>query len=261
MGNWKNWLFPILTVLTVAALALLPLRLSTLRDGELTETVHAEELPADSNFPSKPPELPTRLWLLVQWQEMPEHLTIMSQNLEGLERDREFQRLRDALTGLKDILPPGLADQLIRIDGNSWDCSRYYLRDQTDLSSASFSLLGTYDKSTNIAFFAKLDGESGQLAELQVTGAADVKFDRSPVETGRALLDYMGLSYEAVSISVSEEVYGESLFRLPESNGLFYVDQYDSSLAFGFQVNWELMDASLSKTYGYPVDSGSMQKW
>ena len=46
MRNWKNWLFPILTALTVTALALLPLRLSTLEDGKLTGTVHAEDLSA-----------------------------------------------------------------------------------------------------------------------------------------------------------------------------------------------------------------------
>ena len=54
MRNWKNWLFPILTALTVTALALLPLRLSTLEDGKLTGTVHAEDLSEDSNFPFKP---------------------------------------------------------------------------------------------------------------------------------------------------------------------------------------------------------------
>ena len=51
MRNWKNWLFPILTALTVAALALLPLRLSVLEDRELTGTVHAEALTAENNFP------------------------------------------------------------------------------------------------------------------------------------------------------------------------------------------------------------------
>lgn len=55
MRNWKNWLFPILTALTVTALALLPLRLSTLEDSRLTGTVHAEDLSEDSNFPFKPP--------------------------------------------------------------------------------------------------------------------------------------------------------------------------------------------------------------
>ena len=64
MRNWKNWLAPILTCLTVAALALVPLRLSILRDGELTGAVHTEMLAEDSNFPAKPPELPRRLQLL-----------------------------------------------------------------------------------------------------------------------------------------------------------------------------------------------------
>ena len=82
MSNWKNWLFPILTGLTVTALALLPLRLSTLEDGELTGTVHAEPLKADNNFPSKPPELPGRLWLLAQYHSIPDFLTIVGQEPE-----------------------------------------------------------------------------------------------------------------------------------------------------------------------------------
>ena len=82
MRNWKNWLFPILTALTVAALALLPLRLSTLEDRELTGTVHAEALTADNNFPSKPPELPGRVWLLAQYQSVPTFLTIVGQEPE-----------------------------------------------------------------------------------------------------------------------------------------------------------------------------------
>lgn len=261
MRNWKNWLFPILTALTVMALALLPLRLSVMRDGTLTGTVHAEPLSEDSNFPFKPPELPGRIWLLVQWREMPEHLTVMAQELEGAERDREFQRLQDALSGLKDILPPGLAEQLINIGGESWDCNRYYLRDQTDLSSTSFSEIGTYDKRSSLAFSAILNTESGLLTGLQVSGARDIQFDASPSEMGRALLDHMGLNYEAADAFDSEVTYGSVYFRLPESKSQFYVVQYERGFLFGFQLDWELVDAGLAETYGYPTDAVSMQKW
>ena len=78
MRNWKNWLFPLLTALTVTALALLPLHLSTLEDGRLTGTVHTEPLAADNNFPARPPDLPGRIWLLLQLAEMPENLTVMN---------------------------------------------------------------------------------------------------------------------------------------------------------------------------------------
>lgn len=262
MGNWKNWLFPILTALTVAALALLPLRLSTLEDGQLTGTVHAEPLTADNNFPSKPPELPGRIWLLVQWQEMPDYLTVMGQELEGADRDREFQLLRAALTGLEDILPPDLIQRLTGLNGNSWNCNRYYLRDQADLSSAGFSLIGTYDKSTGTALAATLDEESGQLVGLQVSGAEDVEFDRSPAETGRALLDRLGLSYEGIDRPAPGELYGSAYFRLRESRTLFGVTQYDHGLFFGFQVDWSAMDGEIAMRYGHEAsDAASMQKW
>ena len=146
MRNWKNWLFPILTALTVTALALLPMRLSTLEDSKLTGTDHAEDLSEDSNFPFKPPDLPGRIWLLVRLNEMPENLTIMSQELEGEDRDREMRRLREALADLGSLLPPSTAALLTEADGDSWDWSRYYLRDQTDLSSASFITASTYDQ-------------------------------------------------------------------------------------------------------------------
>ena len=82
MRNWKNWLAPIFTCLTVVALALLPLRLSMLQDKTLTGTVHTEPLAEDSNFPAKPPELLRRLQLLAQQREFAETLTIIGQELE-----------------------------------------------------------------------------------------------------------------------------------------------------------------------------------
>lgn len=261
MRNWKNWLFPILTCLTVAALALLPLRLSTLRDGELTETVHAEELSEDSNFPFKPPELPGRIWLLAQWEETPDALTIMAHELEGAERDREIQRLQEALMDFRSILPPDLAALLLALEGDSWNWDRYYLRDQTDLSSASFSVTGTYDKQTGISFAATLDGESGQIIGLQAAGADVIRYNSSPLEMGKALLDRLGLSYETIDAAASEEFYGSECFRLPESKSLFYVHQYEHGFFLGFQVDWELADSAAAEAYGYPTDSNPMQKW
>lgn len=166
MRNWKNWLFPILTALTVTALALLPLRLSTLEDSKLTGTVHAEDLSEDSNFPFKPPDLPGRLWLLVQWQEMPENITIMSHELEGAERDRAMAQLREDLAELGSLLSPAARTLLSEIDGDSWEWSRHYLRDQTDLSSASFITASTHDKNQKTYLSATVDGESGQIVGL-----------------------------------------------------------------------------------------------
>lgn len=260
MRNWKNWLFPILTCLTVAALALLPLRLSTLRDGELTGTVHAEELLADSNFPFKSPELPGRVWLLVQWQEMPDRLTVMAQELEGAERDREMQRLREALAVLADSLHPVTAARLGEVDGDSWDWSRYYLRDRTDLSSASFTEASTYDKREGRSLSVILDGESGQLVYLAFHDAKYLPFNRSPRELGEILLDRLGLEHELADHVTTEDVYGWATFRLTECKSWFMVSQFDSGLSFRFHVDWEAVDAAVSESYGYPADAESMQK-
>lgn len=260
MRNWKNWLFPILTCLTVAVLALLPLRLSVMEDGKLTGTVHAEELPADSNFPFKSPDMPGRIWLLVQWQELPDRLTVMAQELEGAERDREMQRLREALAALADLLPPETAVRLSGIDGDSWEWGRYYLRDQTDLSSAGFTEAGTYDKREGRSLSAILDGESGQLVSLTFHDARDFPFIRSPRELGETLLDRLGLEYELADDAVTEDVYGWAAFRLPACKSWFTVSQTDLQLSFSFHVDWETVDAALSEAYGYPTDAVSMQK-
>lgn len=260
MRNWKNWLFPILTVLTVAALALLPLRLSVMEDGKLTGAVHAEELPADSNFPFKPPELPGRIWLLVQWQELPDNLTVMTQELEGAERDREMRRLREALADLGLLLHPDTAALLSEIDGDSWDWSRYYLRDRADLSSASFTMVSTYNKQLGASLSATLDGESGQLAGLRFHSAKRILFTRSPRELGETLLDRLGLEHELADDAVTEDVYGWAAFRLPACKSWFTVSQTDLQLSFSFHVDWETVDAALSEAYGYPTDAVSMQK-
>lgn len=257
MRNWKNWLFPILTVLTVAALALLPLRLSTLEDGELTGAVHAEPLAADNNFPSKPPELPGRIWLLVQWQEMPENLTIMSQSLESGDRDRETRRLREALADLGTLLPPEAAALLAEVDGDFWDWSRYYLRDQADLSSASFVMASAYDKTRRVSLYATMDGESGRLVRLSFHCVDGIPCNASALELGEAVLDRLELEH------VPEQEFDTSaFFRLPDCRSLFWIVKEWNELNFNFTLDWSAVDSETAEIYGRTgMDADSMQKW
>ena len=255
MRNWKNWLFPILTALTVAALALLPLRLSTLEDGKLTGTVHAEPLTADNNFPSKPPDLPGRIWLLVQLNEMPENLTIMSQELEGEDRDREMRRLREALADLGSLLTPYTASLLEGVEGDSWEWSRYYLRDQTDLSSASFIMAYAYERKGRVFLSATLDGESGQLLGLVFRHIDGVSTFASAQELGEAILDRLELDY------VLEKSGDITYFRLTDCKGLFWIAKDWNELDFNFSLDWEAMDEETAVSYGRePTDADSMQK-
>lgn len=257
MGNWKNWLFPLLTALTVAALALLPLRLSTLGDGRLTGTVHAEPLAGDNNFPSKPPELPGRVWLLVQWREMPENLTVMSQELDGEERDREMRNLREALEDLGSLLSPEAAALLAEADGGSWDWFRYYLRDQTDLSSASFVVASTYDKSRRVSLYATMDGESGQLVSLALHCEDGVSCGASTLELGKAILDRLGLNY-----TPEQDSDTSAYFRLPDCGSLFWIVKEWNELDFSFTLDWSAVDEEIAVSYGRePMDAASMQKW
>lgn len=257
MRNWKNWLFPILTALIVVALALLPLRLSTLEDGRLTGAVHTEPLAADNNFPARPPEPPGRIWLLVQWQEMPENLTVMGQELEGADRDREIRRLQAALADLGDLLSPTAAALLEEADGDSWDWFRYYLRDQTDLSSAGFTMASTYDKDRRTSLSATMDGESGQILHLTFHCADGVPCDASARELGEAILDRLGLDY------VPEQDFDTSAyFRLPDCRSLFWVVTEWNELDFGFTLDWSAVDGEIAASYGRePTDASSMQKW
>ena len=127
MRNWKNWLAPILTGLTVVALALLPLRLSTLQDERLTGTVHTEPLAEDSNFPAKPPELPRRLLLLAQQRELADTLTIIGQELEGaaLTESTELGRRE-----LADLVVSGVLPKYLDPDNAELFAGKVYLRDQ-----------------------------------------------------------------------------------------------------------------------------------
>lgn len=257
MRNWKNWLFPILTALIVVALALLPLRLSTLEDGRLTGAVHTEPLAADNNFPARPPELPGRIWLLVQWQEMPENLTVMGQELESADRDREIRRLQAALADLGALLSPTAAALLEEADGDSWDWSRYYLRDQTDLSSAGFTMASTYDKGRRASLSATMDGESGQILHLTFHCADGVPCGASARELGEAILDRLGLDY------VPEQDFDTSAyFRLPDCRSLFWVVTEWNELDFNFVLDWSAVDGEIAASYGRePTDASSMQKW
>lgn len=256
MRNWKNWLFPILTALTVAALALLPLRLSILEDGKLTGTVHAEPLTADNNFPSKPPDLPGRIWLLVQMNETPENLTIMAQELEGGDRDREMERLRAALADLGSLLTPYTASLLEGVEGDSWDWSRYYLRDQTDLSSASFIMASVRGSKGRLHLSATLDGESGQLLSLVFHHIDGVYSAASAQELGEAILDRLDLNY-----TLAENYDASAYFRLTDCKSLFWIVKDWNELSFNFVLDWEAMDVDTAVSHGREsADAASMQK-
>lgn len=260
MRNWKNWLFPLLTALTVTALALLPLRLSTLEDGELTGTVHAEPLTADNNFPARPPELPGRVRLLAQYQSAPDLLTIVGQEPEAKKREELSAQARRELERLAEL---GVLPE----KSNTYDAEFYagllYLRDQRDLSSAAFSLLNTYDKQTREYLSFYLDGESGQILSLEMNSELLWEFSASAQSIGRTFFDGLGLEYEL--LNDAQEDF--AAFRPADSAAVYWVRRYDDYLGITLEVDWEAADDELRAAMGYPpkseisVDADSMQKW
>ena len=243
MRNWKNWLFPGLTVLIVAGLAVLPLWLSAAQDGRLTGVVHAEELGEDSNFPARPPDLPGRIWLLVQRNSMPENLTIVEQMLEGPELERASAQARTELRRLEGagVLPEGFAESLEGFNGN-----RVYLRDQSDLSSAAFLEMNAYSQKRSNGLWIYLDGESGRLLALETYSEGFAKNPLDVEAAGRAFLDGLGVEYELLS-AAEDAKSGEALFRLPDSKALYIIQQRWNTVQIQPEADWELLDTLIQE--------------
>lgn len=258
MRNWKNWLFPILTCLTVAALALLPVRLSALRDGQLIGTVHAEPLSGDSNFPFKPPELPGRIWLLSQYQVFPDRVVLMEQLLE---KDSEDWRnaVRMANAELDALYGAGILPFQIKEPYLNYTVTRLYLRNPEDLSSAGFLLMGASVKETGSYVDLVLDIETGKALAVDLSSKTHYPFDALALELGKAVLDRLGLEY------VPEEDHNAAAsFRLPECGSEFWViNESGRWLNFAFQLDLSAADAETAEMYGYSIsstDADPMQK-
>ena len=250
MKNWKNWLAPILTGLTVVALALLPLRLSALQDERLTGTVHTELLAEDSNVPAKPPELPRRLQLLAQQRELADTLTIVGQEVEGSALAENIRLARGELANLAEagILPGEIDPDIAKLFA-----SKLYLRDQTDLSSAGFVELSGYDKASGEYRSLVLDAETGLLVSLEVDSAWIRTEPLAASEVGAAFLDRLSVEYEIYQTDQCDW----ACFRLSEAPVLYYATIGRTTLHIGPWLDWEALDRSeaLDDALGYPTDT------
>lgn len=249
MRNWKNWLAPILTCLTVAALALVPVRLSTLRDGELIGAVHTEMLAEDSNFPAKPPELPRRLQLLAQQRQLADSLTVIDRALEGRALTENMELARGELAELIEagVLPAESDAGSANLFG-----SKLYLRDQTDLSSAGFVNLGGYDRTSGEYRSLVLDAETGLLVDLELDFVRILKDPPDAAEAGAAFLDRLGAAYQLVD---SNSLW--ACFRLQGAPVLYYAAVGRSNLRIGPWLDWEALDRSEAwdAALGFPTDA------
>ena len=249
MRNWKNCLVPILTGLTVLALALLSLRLSMLQDKSLTGTVHTEPLAEDSNFPAKPPELIRRLQLLAQQRELADSLTIIGQELEGKTLEETTGQARGELANLMES---GILPREMDSDSAELFASKVYLRDQTDLSSAGFVDLGGYDKTSGEYRSLVLDAESGLLVDLELDAVWIWRNPPVAAEVGAAFLDRLGVEYQLVK---DDPLWAR--FRLQGAPVLYYVTIGHTTLHIGPWLDWETLELSgdWNDALGLPTDA------
>lgn len=227
MTGKRTSLFLLLAALTV--LALLPPRLSLL--GDETGVVHTEALGENSNFPIKPPDLPGRVWLLVQWQQSSGSVTIVEQSVEETAAREEAERqVRAALAELTEVgvLPAGQPDF-----EEGFTVSRLYLRDQTDLSSAGFLLVESRNQK-EYALSMALDLETGQALTFRLAGPRVFMEDLSPQEMGRRFLDRLGLESSPLGTS---DPYGYA-FHLPDCRSVLTATVFQRLLKFGLEMDW-----------------------
>lgn len=238
MRNWKNWLLPVLTGLTVAVLALLPLELSVREDGRLSGVVHSEALREDSNFPAKVPDLPGRIRLLAQAESIPDALNVMDQALEDAALDEAAEQARTELRRLAaaGVLPEESIEGLTEFSG-----VRLYLRNRSDLSSASFLELNAFSEKQDVSFCLFLDGETGRALALNLYGYPVIKLPARASKIGHAFFSGWDVDYTEL-----EETKGSSLttlFFLPESEAQYVVRIYDDELNIYPGVDWALLEA------------------
>lgn len=232
MRNWRNWLLPVLTCLAVVGLALLPLRLSTLRDREFTGAVRTEELGENSNFPARPPVLERRLWLLAQWEERPGDFTVVGQDL--MEGSEELATVETAVRAeLAELAELGVLPDALE-GFTSFSGSRFYMRDPQDLSSAGFLTASAYEPERDVFFTLTLDSETNRILQFRMYFFQVKKYVKDPVTLGTAFLNRLGLSCE-----VMEAWDSAAYLRIPDSGVCYFVMTDRNQLEIVPRRDWE----------------------
>lgn len=234
-------------------------------------TVHGEDLASDSNFPSKPPDLPGRLLLLVQSWFLPEQIVLTTQILEkgSPELERAVHQTEQELKNLTrdGILPEGLEELLSDFQSFDFSLDKFYVRNPENLFIASFLSLHCWDETTGASLHMTLDGETGYALSIELEMLDENKLnyfvsffkEHTSVETGRKFLDRLGLE------SGKLEQYGDqSVIFFLADYPIHYVSTLDlksHTLLIRPELDWDAWEnsqanASISgSTSDWPVDS------
>ena len=134
MKKWKNRLLPIFTCLVVLGAALLPQRLSELRDHTLMGTVHTEKL-TDNWLLARPLSLAERIELLTLWSDEPERFTVVTQELSVKMAPEEILALQTQVwKELRSLADAGIfPDEMLQEETSDLSGERTSVRLSDDL--------------------------------------------------------------------------------------------------------------------------------
>lgn len=245
MKHWKNWLLPLLTLLTVVGAALVPQQLSLLRDTRMAGQVHTQSLTGGNNFSLWTPSLPERLELLGKYLAADDTVSTMIQSLYGKDlAGAESQTL--AL--LKELADAGAfsADFL----PNAISLSNAYRLDlwiPGTLGGSSFDVVYLEDTGIGWDMEAYLDRESGKIVNVLLFSAWGGEFMSLPQDLGQYFFQSWDTAPRLFGAGEFEAVY------TVEGTGLAYLVNADDS---GFLITLHTRaDIGLEPTLPGPTDA------
>ena len=220
MNRLRRYLLPALTCLVVLAAALLPGRLSLLRDQTQLSAVHTEELTVDNDLPLRPLDRLERVCLFARYEAEPEACLVSYRELKD---DQELPELWETVSAeLKILTDSGVLPQaLLPKEPPTLEGTRIYLRNLDSLTGASFLYVGGYDKKSDISCWFAVDEESGRLLAIDLSEPGVRKYMTDPDQLSQAGLTFLN------RLDISCELLGasdrEALFSLPDTEVSYLV--------------------------------------
>lgn len=219
MRRLDRWLLPILTCLVVLVAILLPQRLSRWRDEAVLNGPHTEELKTENELPTQSLALEERILLLAQYNDTPEAMTVIVQELELQgEAEELIQAELERLYAGGILDSEAMPESLAPFWGN-----RVYLRAPEEIWGASFLTMEGYLKEDGTYLSLVVDEESGTALWLEVFTPGIKKWVGEPVEVGRFFLDRMGVE----NICTGYGMY-DATFDLPGADCHYEISSADA---------------------------------
>lgn len=220
MKKCKNWLLPIFTCLVVLCAALLPQRLSELRDRALLGAVHTEEL-TDNRLPARPLSLAERIELLSLWSIEQENFTVVTQELSPKMTPEEMPALQTQVwEELKSLVEAGvLSEEMLPEDLSRLSGERTSVRLSEDLQGATVLQLGVVDKWKGPDLSIILDADTGHAIALQVFSPISEPLAATATDIGKAFMDRLGIENQVQTPGADHAV-----ILLPETKVLYDID-------------------------------------